>query len=223
MGYELALRAFQEEAGAGYPLLRAVPSSAVVAFLAHVAALPAQEQKTLVEALAYRAARLVGDDGPPDLAAYGSWLDRLAAQPYAAAEHPLALSYRAFTRAMSASAVVPAIAEPARAAQLRKLVKAAMKSQGVAAVSFGGGLRFLAPDGVLLDVDFGSRMGPLCYGVSIGVKDAKTPLTRIRVSLTYEGFWGVHRGWDLLTDTNAQKAVAVLPQLVRETARLLHG
>jgi hypothetical protein len=222
MGYDLAVDAFREEADAGFPLLRVIPSSSVAAFLDHVATLSVHEQRRLVDALAYRAARLVGDDGPSDLAAFGSWLDCLAAQPDAVAEHPLALSYRAFTRAMSVHTEAPT-PESASSTLLRKLVKAAMKAEGIAAVSFGGGLRFLSSDGTLLDVDFGSRMGQLCYGVSVGVRDPKTPLTLIRASLTYEGLWGLHRGWDRLTDVNAQQSVAALPRVVRKVAGIMRG
>ena len=62
----------------------------------------------------------------------------------------------------------PAAMVPAKAALLRKLVKAALTKAGYAASVFSGGLRFLSPAGILVDCDFGSRMGQLRWQVAAG-------------------------------------------------------
>jgi hypothetical protein len=71
---------------------------------------------------------------------------------------------------------------PARAPGLRKLVKSALLARGFTAVATQGvEHEYVHPSGLPVHVDFGSRMGQLCYWVG----DARSHGT-----LSYELLWG---------------------------------
>jgi len=102
---------------------------------------------------------------------------------------------------------------PAKAPELRKLVKCALLARGFTAVATKGAEHeYVHPSGLPVHVDFGSRMGQLCYWVSD---------IRSHGTLSYELLWGQPGGWDYLTEENASRSIDLLPELVDELARLL--
>jgi hypothetical protein len=71
---------------------------------------------------------------------------------------------------------------------------------------------YVHPSGLPVQVDFGSRMGQLCYWIGD---------VRSHGALSYELLWGQPGGWDYLTEENAARSVNLLPELIDELARLL--
>jgi hypothetical protein len=110
---------------------------------------------------------------------------------------------------------------PAKSPLLRKLVDAVLKPLLPEKEKQGGGsFLYSGPLGsgvVSVWLDFGSSfMGQLRYGVSV----TNTPHT-IRVRrLSYESLWCQHGGWDYLTEENAERTIALLPELIRQVAKL---
>ena len=102
---------------------------------------------------------------------------------------------------------------PAKAALLRKLVKASLTGAGFAPSVFSGGLRFLSPAGILVDCDFGSRMGQLRWQVAAGATRPTHGLIELRW-MSYEELWHLRGDWDVLTEENAARSVATLPRLI---------
>ena len=107
----------------------------------------------------------------------------------------------------------PAAMVPAKAALLRKLVKASLTGAGFAPSVFSGGLRFLSPAGILVDCDFGSRMGQLRWQVAAGATRPTHGLIELRW-MSYEELWHLRGDWDVLTEENAARSVATLPRLI---------
>jgi hypothetical protein len=104
---------------------------------------------------------------------------------------------------------------PARGPELRKLVKEALLARGLTAeVTKGAEHRYVHPSGASVHVDFGSRVGQLCYSVNAAGKPGG-------FGLSYELLWGLPGGWDYLTKENAARSVALLPELIDTVARLL--
>ncbi|HEY3567893.1 MAG TPA: hypothetical protein VGP73_08160 [Thermoanaerobaculia bacterium] len=102
---------------------------------------------------------------------------------------------------------------PARAPELRKLVKSTLLARGFTAVATKGPEQgYVHPSGTPVHVDFGSRMGQLCYWVG----DIRSP-----GALSYELFWGQPGGWDYLTEENAARSIDRLPELIDAVAHLL--
>jgi hypothetical protein len=102
---------------------------------------------------------------------------------------------------------------PARAPELRKLVKSALLARGfTAVVTKGAEHDYVHPSGIPVHVDFGSRLGQLHYWVG----DIRSP-----GALSYELLWGQPGGWDYLTEENAARSVDLLPELIDAVARLL--
>jgi hypothetical protein len=110
---------------------------------------------------------------------------------------------------------------PAKAPLLRKLVDAVLKPLlPEKEKQRGGNHLYTGPLGsglVSVWLDFGSGyMGQLRYGVSV----TNTPHT-IRVRrISYESLWCQHMGWDYLTEENAERSIALLPELIRHVATL---
>lgn len=99
--------------------------------------------------------------------------------------------------------------KPAKAPLLRKLVNAALKGCGFTLdASRGAEQKYVSSAGDKVRVDFGSRMGQVCYSVSTARGN-----TRI-VVMSYESLWSQPGGWDYLTEENAARTVGHLPDLV---------
>jgi hypothetical protein len=62
---------------------------------------------------------------------------------------------------------------------------------------------------VTVDVDFGSRMGQVCYTVGVLGSDGK-----LKFPCLYEYLWGAPGGWDYLTEENAPRCIDFLAKQV---------
>lgn len=110
---------------------------------------------------------------------------------------------------------------PAKPPLLRKLADAALRPLLPEKEKQGGGnFLYTGPlDGaavsVWLDLTPGF-MGQLRYGVSV----THTPHTIRCRRFSYESLWCQHGGWDYLTEENAERSVALLPELITYVAQL---
>lgn len=236
---EIAESVWQEltrEAAAGFPLLRAIPVTGVVQFLDYFGSLPQVGRERLLHDMALLAAFAVFRRGERPQA----WaVDRMRAA--LAAPGPFTGGWRysdvrflanadkihgsggreRWLQTCSAQSLQPRIdllpdpaaMVPAKAPLLRKLAKDALTQAGYAATAVSGGLRFLSPAGILVDLDFGSRMGQLRWQVAAGATRPTHGLVELRW-LSYETLWCLRGDWDLLTEENAARSVATLPRLV---------
>jgi hypothetical protein len=110
---------------------------------------------------------------------------------------------------------------PAKAPLLRKLADAVLKPRLPEKEKHGGGnFLYTGPLGsgvASVWVDFGSSfMGQLRYGVSV----TNTPHTVRMRRLSFESLWCQHGGWDYLTEENAERCLALLPELIDYLVRL---
>jgi hypothetical protein len=109
---------------------------------------------------------------------------------------------------------------PAKSPLLRKLVDAVLKPLLPEKEKQGGGnFLYSGPLGSGVTnvwMDFGSIMGQLRYGVSV----TNTPHTIPMRLLPFETLWFQHGGWDYLTQDNAERAIALLPELIEYLVRL---
>jgi hypothetical protein len=229
---------FGEEAEKGFPRLGKVPHTRAVQFLDYFASIDEEEQSQLLDALAARAFvqfHLMQGAGYPSDPAF----DRHSAA--VTSQGPFTGGFRYCDIKFIAS--IPKIAEfggyegwvenyqkpsvselaltpradllpdletfkPAKAALLRKLLKRRLEEAGFERESSRGGEhKYLNQSGDCFRADFGSYMGQLCYTISAVRGD-----TRI-VMMSYEAIWSVAGGWDYLTEENAERTVAMLPEL----------
>jgi len=234
----------REEIGLGFPLLGKVPQTSVIQLIDYIASLDAAAREAIVDALAARAeARLTfngGTESQPDawerfynitrgpgpFSGGMRYCDiRFIAQ---VPRFPHFGGIEAWNRQYSGLATTPradllpdpAAFIPAKAPLLKRLVKSALTPLGyVAHKSVGGGLRYLSPDGTLVDFDFGARLAQLRYGVAIHAADKVTaPLSRVRFMSLEEIFGSAEGAWDYLTEENAARCVAHLPALIGQAA-----
>ena len=233
---ESVRRELAREAAAGFPLLSAIPSTGAVAFLDYVGRLDEGDRERLLHDLALLAAFAFERRGERPRA---EAVDRM--RGVLAAPGPFTSGWRyADVRFLAMVDRIdglggrerwlqdcspqsleprrdllpdPAAMVPATAALLRKLAKAALTEAGYAASAFAGGLRFLSPGGILVACDFGSRMGQLRWQVATGATRPIHGLVELRW-VSYEGLWSLRSDWDVLTEENAGRSVAILPRLV---------
>jgi len=233
--------ALASEFDAGFPHLARIPATHVVQFLDYVGDLDAKHRVLLRDELLAQAAAYAGGTSQP---APAPAIDRLRAAMRGPGEFVGGWRYTD----VRFLAMVPKVAQfggmanwlamfgaraqepradlmpdrtsfvPAKAPLLRKLVKEAFKGGGFDASAFAGGLRFLDGD-TLVDLDFGSRMGQIRWSVATGATRATHALVELRF-MSYEGIWGLRGDWDMLTEENAARSIALLPGLVGETVRL---
>ena len=105
---------------------------------------------------------------------------------------------------------------PARAPELRKRVKEALLARGfTAAVTKGAEHQYVHSSDAVAHVDFGSRMGQLCYWVRAAGAPTRSS------GLSYESLWGQPGGWDYLTEENVKRSIGTLPELIESLAGLL--
>jgi hypothetical protein len=105
--------------------------------------------------------------------------------------------------------------KPAKASLLRRLVGTVLKGHGfMPEMTRGAEHKYVSSSADTVRVDFGSRMGQVCYGVSAVRGD-----TRI-IMMSYESLWGQPGGWDYLTEENAARALDLLPELVEHLIKL---
>ena len=120
----------------------------------------------------------------------------------------------------------PDCLKAAKAPQLRKLVdesfrrlfapdKKKVEKEKLA----GGACKYPGVVGnsrVRVHVDFGSRMGQVCYQVGVVNSAGK-----LRFPCIYEYLWGAAGGWDYLTEENAPRCTDFLAEQVVYLARLI--
>lgn len=95
-----------------------------------------------------------------------------------------------------------------RSTQVRdtqKLGADAQKSKAGADLVYSG---VVDGDEVTVSLDFGSRMGQLCYRAS------PAPASRRISGSSYETLWDIHAGWNYLTEENAQRSLNALPEVI---------
>jgi len=108
--------------------------------------------------------------------------------------------------------LLPSLAclKPAKTSMLRKLVRSALKTCGFAPeVTKGAEQKYVSSSGDTVRVDFGSRVGQICYGVSAARGDIRM------IKMSFESLWSQPGGWDYLTEENAARAVEFLPDFVQ--------
>lgn len=235
---------FDHEVAAGFPTLRRLPHTGIVQLIDYHASLSAPEQSALLDALASRAAFLLDADrngaaptppaweryrvataGPGPFCGGYRYLDIkfLAAIPrypefggyegwIAHHQHP-SVTERALQLRTD---LLPDLSHlvPALAPALRKLVKATLVAHGCKPVPAKGIQAYAHPSGARVSVDFGSRMGQVCWDV-----DADFGAVQFR-HLSYETLWGQATGWNYLSDENAERSIAILPGLLDYLAAL---
>ncbi len=110
---------------------------------------------------------------------------------------------------------------PAKAPQLKKLVKPLL--QGVLGTREermpGGTMKYDgALDGtpVKVRVDYAARDVQMIYAVSIPDPERKVAV----IGTGYEHFFGMGRGWDYITEENAETSIGLLPELLRRLVSL---
>jgi hypothetical protein len=232
---------FSDEAENGFPRLIRVPQTQVVQFLDYYASLPLGEQSELLDALGSRASVMISpqigagasfpsapafdiywnainSQGPftggfrycdvkflgsiPKIREFGSyenWIEQYQ-KPWVS---DLALTPR--------KDLLPEMSclKTAKGRLLKKQVRAELEARGfVAEVKRGAEHTYVGSKGDKVRVDFGSYMGQICYGVS-----AVRGSTRI-VRMSFESLWSIAGGWNYLTEENATRSIAILPELV---------
>lgn len=235
---------FASEAAAGFPRLSRVPATNVFQFLDYFDSLAAPSRDDLLDALSIAASLNDGADIRPFSPAVermrtvlaapgplsGGWrytgVRFLESVPrhaefggidnWLGAYTGLALQPRADLLPETRSFVA------AKAPLLRRLVTAVLTRRGFAPTRLGGAMRYLASSGVLVDCDFGSRMGQLRWLSATGAIKATHGLVELRW-FSYEGLWGLRSDWDYLTEENAERCIEVLPSLIAEAIRLRTG
>jgi hypothetical protein len=239
---DLLRKAFAGEADAGFPHLSRIPATNVVQFIDYFQSLNAACREDLLDDTSMLAAFLVvGGDGKPRPAAIermravlgapgslnGGWrytdIRFLKTVPRIAEFGGMDQWLRMYSGLALQPRVDflpdPAAFVPAKAPLLRKLVKAALMRHGYETTSFGGGMRCLSPEGVLVDCALGSGMGQLRWLVATGATEATHGLVEL-ACFSYEGLWGLRSDWDYLTEENAERCVEALPVLIEEAIRL---
>jgi hypothetical protein len=232
---------FSEEAAAGFPHLKCIPQTKVIQFLDYFANISKADQAALLDALALRAEThffAIQDRVFPRLPAFDCyWQAITSLGPFfggyrytgvkmmnSVAKCKEEGGLEGFMKNSSGLALQPRpdllpdlrYLIPAKAPLLRKLLDAALKRHGFVRDKGvrGGQLKYNGPSGATFWPDFGSRMGQLCYGVSIRRDGIKV----VRVS--YELLWGQPGGWDYLTEENAERSINLLPELVGDVIHL---
>ncbi|MEO8486608.1 MAG: hypothetical protein ABI585_09755 [Betaproteobacteria bacterium] len=233
---------FAKEAETGFPLLSRIPATNVVQFVDYVDDLDVKHRHALLDELARQAVSSVARNatriaspaiermraalrGPgefvggwrytdvkflatvPKVEQFGgmdAWLENYGAR---------ALQPRADLIPDTSSFV------PAKAPLLRRIVDTVLVREGFAATAMAGNMRYLDRAGVLVDVDFGSRMAQLRWSVAVGAMKATRGLVELPF-FSYEGWWGLRSDWDVLTEENAAGCVEALPAVIREALRM---
>jgi hypothetical protein len=111
--------------------------------------------------------------------------------------------------------------KPAKAPQMRKLIDAAFtqmfapqkKKLAGGSTGYTGALK---GTGVTVWIDYAGMGMQLIYGVSIPDETRRVFVQR----LPYEGLWGAGRGWDYLTEENAEAGIGLLCELVGQLMTL---
>jgi hypothetical protein len=235
---ELLRGELSQEAIAGFPRLKRIPSTDIIWFLDYFSTLPPAEQDQLLEGMASTIAMmLAAPRGPaPENAA--------VARMRASRSGPGGKGGTRYTDVKTLS-MEPAFRDPAgyheswrqkftplhfqprtdllpdlshlstaKASLRRKLVKAALKGLGLKPEKgrYGGEPHYVGPFGsseLNVWLDFGSMLGQLSYGVSL-----KNPAFKLLVfRWTYEQFWG-GGSWDYMTEENVGRCVEFFAEQV---------
>ena len=241
---QILIAHLRTEAEASFPLLSGIAKTAAVQLIDYVGTLDAAGREELLAALAERAAATFVPDGamlprPPAFERY--WTVTHSPGPLtggvrycdvrALSTVPTSPAFGGFERWAAAYTGLALEARPdllpdrsclvpARAPRLRALVDATLTRGGYTGGRHAGAMRYRSPDGAVVILDLGSRMGQLCYEVA----PAGTPIDAPVVGLprfSYEGsLWSLVGGWDYLTEENAARCVERLPGLIDATIRI---
>lgn len=242
----LLLDEFVTEASAGFPLLGKLPKTRIVQLVDYYETLPSDGRSAFLEALASRAAAaLQGQPAPSPPAFAAFWTATTTQSPFTGGFRYCDVKAIASISKLPqfggmqgwAKQTVPAggralqpredllpdgnleLLVPAKAPLLKKLVDSALKGAGFTKLktpNAGGETRYSSDSGVEVRLDFASRfMGQLRYTVSTA---AGGPGPR-GWSLE-ETFWSQPGGWDYLTEENAPRCIALLPEVVARLAGL---
>jgi hypothetical protein len=237
----------EDEIARGFPLLGPVPQTGVVQLIDYITGLNRAERNDLVEALATRAEAQLRPTG--GMLPWPEPWDRFYTISRRAGPFSGGLRYtdirfisqvpklpqfggiEAWNRGFTGLATTPrtdllpdpAAFLPAKATLLKSLVTSVLTPLGyVAQRAAGGGLRYLSAEGVLVDVDVGSRIAQLRYGVAIRAADkASSPLTGVTFTSVESLLFSTNAAWDYVTEENASRSISHLPTLIREATRLL--
>ena len=120
----------------------------------------------------------------------------------------------------------PDCLKAAKAPQLRKLVDESFRrllapdKKKVEKEKLAGGAcvypGVIGNSRVRVSVDFGSRMGQVCYHVGV-----VNPAGKLQFPCIYEYLWGAAGGWDYLTEENAPRCIDFLAEQVVYLVRLI--
>ena len=233
--------AFAEEANAGFPHLSRIPATNVIRFLDYYGAQTEVARSRLGSQAAEMAEFILrGARGErPSRARFDRmWADMRPPGPWSGGLRYLGVKFLAdvprefgsmeawlapcsgLARTPRADLLPdPASVVPAKAPLLRKLVKKALDERGYEARACAGSLRFQRPDGVQVDCDFGSRMGQLRWQASSNATRDTQGMEHLAF-ISCEMLWGPQSDWDYLTEENAPRCVAFLPELIDENFRI---
>jgi hypothetical protein len=226
------------EAAAGFPRLKRIPQTKTIQFLDYYAGLEAPSASALLDALAVRAESSLfpGRDRiaprPPAFDRYWDETNRPG---------PLSGGYRYCD--VKFLSMVPHVPEfggydgwinscgftglclepradllpsldalkPAKTPLLRKLIDAALKKYGFALQKGSAERKYVADTGDTISIDLGSSvMGQLRYGMTVNRPTHTLPIWRWSYEQT---LWSLVGGWDYLTEENAERCIALLPEL----------
>lgn len=234
------------EASAGFPLLGKLPKTRIVQLVDYYETMDFDGRSAFLDALASRAeAALTGSHAPSPPAFAAFWTATTTQSPFTGGFRYCDVKAIASVSKLPqfggmegwAKQTVPAgglavqpredlvpsgnleLLVPAKAPLLKKLVDSALKAAGYTkqkTPSAGGDTRYMNDSGVEVRLDFASRfMGQLQYRVFTAA-DGTGP----RGWNLEETFWSQPGGWDYLTEENAPRCVALLPEVVAKLVGL---
>ena len=217
----------EAEVAAGFPRLKAVPSSTVRHFLDYYRTLSVDDAATMRAALVERGVVSVRpasgrDVSPESMQAYQRWTEaRVAAgfehggryQPLRLTKNIVSAGLAAESRLDPETASRLAATKAATASALRKLIKPVFADRlALAGRNAGGGdWTYERDDGSLVvRIDFGGLSDQLRYRVTATGAESGARLAMA----TYEGLLGLPSGWDWIVEDEAADAVDLLAELV---------
>jgi hypothetical protein len=237
-------RELEQEADEGFPRVKRIPSTRIIAFIDYFASLDAAERKSLLEAMARSATVTVAPSRDRaldqheyqqrDSPAFVRMQSAMSSPEYGGGYRYTGVkmirmmrsdpeSWTLFSGTLSGRAAQPRedllpnldLLVTAKAPLLRKLVKITMTDLlGKETRKLPGGETGYS--GVLhgMPVTVWVDYGSMVGQLRYGVS-ILDPGRAVRfVRLSYESLWGAHLGWDYITEENAQRSIELLGQHV---------